>query len=132
MKDRYLFRGKRVDNGEWVTGSLIYHDNIVDIHCESAQVGVCKSAPFYAIIPETVGQCTGKKVKDTLVFENDTLKIKRLDEPKMISEGIVLWDGYSWQVELEDGSNVSLGYLFINIKNYDIEIIGTIHDEVQS
>jgi hypothetical protein len=26
MKDRYLFRGQRVDNGEFITGSLIQND----------------------------------------------------------------------------------------------------------
>lgn len=26
MKDRYLFKAKRTDNGEWVKGALVYDD----------------------------------------------------------------------------------------------------------
>lgn len=26
MEDRYLFKAKRVDNGEWVQGALLLHD----------------------------------------------------------------------------------------------------------
>lgn len=30
MEDRYLFKGKRVDNGEWVIGNLIWENDIVE------------------------------------------------------------------------------------------------------
>lgn len=45
MKDRYLFRGKRKDNGEWIFGNLIQTDDGVYIiqnyvpRCESVGVG---------------------------------------------------------------------------------------------
>lgn len=27
MENRYLYRGKRIDNGEWVYGAVLFHDS---------------------------------------------------------------------------------------------------------
>jgi uncharacterized phage protein (TIGR01671 family) len=75
INDRYLFKAKRVDNGEWVTGSLIT--------CED---GTCKIATSllegkadepilvcaYDVDRDTICQCTGSKDKNgKLIWEND-------------------------------------------------------------
>ena len=76
MNERFLFRGKRKDNGEWVYGNLIkrkiwssefyvirVEDNGFDSYVE------------YEVIPETVGQCTGLEDKNgKLIFNGDVLK----------------------------------------------------------
>ena len=51
------FRGKRVDNGEWVEGSFI-HD--WDNGCEIAEFGIkALGCHPVEVIPESVGQFTG-------------------------------------------------------------------------
>ena len=67
MRD-ILFRGKRIDNGEWVLGSLIFRSNryfIVDDKNETAlrscTTHCCDKYDWRSVevIPETVGQYTG-------------------------------------------------------------------------
>lgn len=69
MNEKFLSRGKREDNGEWVTGyyvKLPEHHIIFDL-----------DGDVDYIIPETVGRCTGLIDKNgTLIFEGDIFKFK--------------------------------------------------------
>lgn len=56
MNREIKFRGKRIDNGEWVYGDLLQPTEICDIY----EIANCKSidGTRYEVIPETIGQFT--------------------------------------------------------------------------
>lgn len=71
MRD-ILFRGKRIDNGEWVYGDL-YHGKEDNIFIEYWTVD--KEYRPYEVDPKTVGQYTGlDDCKDNKIFEGDIVK----------------------------------------------------------
>lgn len=85
MKNRYLYRGKRIDNGGWIIGNRL-DDEVtgqVFIHAvgnsvnESDKVGEdgCLTFVAYEVDPSTVCQCTGLEDKNgKLIWENDIVK----------------------------------------------------------
>lgn len=87
MQDRYLFKAKRKDDGEWVFGNRI-DDGVtgqVFIHAvgnsvnESDKVGEegCLQFVAFEVAPSTICQCTGLKDKNgKLVWENDIVEYR--------------------------------------------------------
>lgn len=71
METRYLFRGKRIDNGEWVEGDLVHSLYKLDDICVG-QYG--NEVGMHTVDPATVCQCTGLCDKSgKLIWENDIL-----------------------------------------------------------
>ena len=83
MEDRYLFRGKRIDNGEWVEGYLSY-PFCTKKGNESYYFYAKDSLGFFCrcvVDVSTICQCTGLKDKNgKLIWENDV---------------VAYWDAYS-------------------------------------
>lgn len=73
MNDRYLYRAKRIDNGEWVEGDLVhsvYKINDICVGKYGNEVGM------HQVDESTICQCTGLKDKNgKLIWENDIVKI---------------------------------------------------------
>lgn len=75
MNDRYLFKAKRVDNGEWVVGGLVRYGFTGK---EKYYIVPDYASDLYAIEidPNTICQCTGLKDKNgKLIWKNDIVKI---------------------------------------------------------
>lgn len=69
MEDRYLFRGKRIDNGEWAVGLPSYNKDgqvgEIEVHGDT-------DVTFRIVDTSTICQCTGLKDKNgKLIWEND-------------------------------------------------------------
>lgn len=88
MGDRYLFRGKRIDNGEWVIGNLVLSDD-ADNSWKAIIIPTTNSRMFaredcagdlgfehwFRVDLSTICQCTGLKDKNgKLIWENDIVK----------------------------------------------------------
>ena len=86
MTERYLFRAKRIDNGEWVKGYLVetrhntYHDGYRIIDKDGINYDELDyyepNFISYVIEPSTICQCTGLKDKNgKLIWENDVVEM---------------------------------------------------------
>lgn len=122
MENRYLFRGKRIDTGEWVYGLPSCDE---DGEIEEIEVWSEDDINFYSVDPETICQCTGIKDKNgKLIWENDIVNC--LTEE---CSGYIGWNeseaGFYFNVLLEDGS-----FEEEHIYDYQdcIEVIGNTFD----
>lgn len=119
MKDRYLFKAKRLDNGKWVQGYLygIWGKRYI-------LWGMMNEAPdMIAVDPSTICQCTGLKDENgNLIWEQDIVNC-----PTGECCGYIGWNGseagFYFNVLLEDG-----GFEEEHIYDYSIEVIGNKFD----
>lgn len=117
MENRYLFRGKRIDNGEWIQGYLygIWERRYI-------LWGMTNDIPnMVEVDPETVCQCTGLQDKNgKLIWEKDIL-MAYLDEDHLedVTYAKVEWNGFGWI--LQENNSEDQEYLddFV-MENYEV------------
>ena len=144
-----LFRGKRLDNGEWVSsGNLITFNDEGEgkqffipqmnakctcTHDEQDNIISFDSGMFYKVDPDTVGQFTGLTDKNgKKIFEGDIVRIlgdqssadwRNVDYVALIAfidGGFCALDG---TIEDHGFRRYALARM-----DFDLEIIGNIHD----
>ncbi len=89
MEERYSFKAKRKNNGEWVIGALIiYEDETCKIATSCLDSGADKAILVcaYDVDRDTICQCTGLKDKHgKLIWENDIVKINNSEVNTLIA-----------------------------------------------
>lgn len=142
-----LFRGKRIDNGEWVEGYYAFVDNVHYIYTgELRNGGLYVVAERFEIDQSTICQYTGLTDKNgRKIWENDIVNVrheKYLDEPdaefsismfpktkeyerKYAVEFVNTGSNYGYRCR-----NRSIHFLITKntIYNHKIEVIGNIFD----
>ena len=120
---RGIWRGKRIDNGEWVRGGPLQHCD-GDWQLISGKVG---AMVIQTVVADTLGECTGFLDKNyNIAFEGDIIKFTYGSETVI---GVVKYDKYIAAFILNDGVH---SYLFGgDVFSGDCEIIGNIHDNLE-
>ena len=151
MEERYLYKAKRVDNGEWVQGYL-FNDGfengrvfvggfvIEKYNGTACDEWTVTGINFYEIDPNTICQCTGLKDKNgNLIWEKDIISYQRdnddcsfpnKDTKKRL--GKVFYKGFRTTFAIGMGKNGSGSInddLWKYVQNGNrVEVIGNIFD----
>jgi uncharacterized phage protein (TIGR01671 family) len=124
------FRGKRIDNGEWVCGYYFIEerdieDGIIWRDIPQIQQRYGDHFQYFDVDPATIGQYTGLKDKNgTEIFEGDICNCREYE-----CFGKIEWNednaGFYFYVVVEGG-----GFDEERLYEYadELEVIGNIHD----
>lgn len=126
MNDRYLFKAKRTDNGEWVIGSYVNccYPNEED---KTGHFILEYLNKFHEIYTSTICQCTGLKDKNgKLIWENDIVRDKEGNCYK------AFWQNnyyqFSWICVKSDIFQIGTKWDLYIWRSYEIEVIGNRFD----
>ena len=128
-----MFKGKRVDKGEWVEGYMLmseWNDSVYIVtqdECNYNAGDYIFDGSINKVIPETVGQYTGLTDKNgTKIFEGDIIAgaVRWLERRK---NGVVAFRDGSYGLIWYRG-DVEQFNAFTSMCNIEYEIIGNIHD----
>lgn len=117
-----LFRGKRLDNGAWETGSLVIVRG--DLSDERDFIADKMTGYHTPIEKSTIGQYTGLTDNNgKMIFEGDIVEGEDFNDED--GYGVIEWD--------DDGARFTINGagIIVDFDNYyghELEIIGNIHD----
>lgn len=125
-----LFRGKRVDNSEWVEG---FYVNVPE-HYKPEMSGKSyivsiNNGLFMEVVPETVGEYTGFTGKNEKIFEGDIVRTSRYYYGNEI--GVVRRGEYNVYSRYVFGGYYCVDKTSALIEwtsSWRCEVIGNIHD----
>lgn len=127
MENRYLFRGKRIDNGEWVEGYLSY-PFLHEKGNESYYFYAKDSLGFFCrcvVDASTICQCTGLKDKNSkLIWENDIVKYRVYQRTEQLYKVIYDYEEGSWSL----GCNSEPLYSIGGANSEKCEVVGNAFD----
>lgn len=137
MEDRYLFKAKRISDGEWVQGYL-FDDGfengrifIGGLVIEKYNGTACDDwnvtgIDFCEVDPSTICQCTGLKDKNgKLIWENDIVR----DEYGNFYKAFWQNDYYQFSFCAKTGVfPIGAKWNLWSFKSFEIEVIGNVFD----
>jgi uncharacterized phage protein (TIGR01671 family) len=147
----YKFKGKRIDNGEWVYGYYsvviehgdnggvehLYRETATALHYISNEEGIS-----HIVIPETVGEITGlRDCKRTAeypegqeVYEGDIIRFTVFDYNGSDTQhtGVIKWSGARFAIWHDNeqeyyGSDGAFDLDWVFAQDDEMEVIGNIH-----